>query len=110
VDEARHVAFGFAHLERHSHEDPALRPRLALAIERRHATFSHTAGLNEAVFDALVILAAGSLEPAALRRGHEAVETLVSHMDAGRSQRLSRLGFDLAEAETLSGLHRRKFM
>ena len=58
----------------------------------------------------LVILAAGSLEPAALLRGHEAVETLVAHMDAGRRQRLARLGFDSAEAEKLSGLHTRNFM
>ena len=36
-DEARHVAFGLAHLERHAAEDPTLRERLAAAVERRHA-------------------------------------------------------------------------
>ncbi|MGE0142126.1 MAG: ferritin-like domain-containing protein [Planctomycetota bacterium] len=110
IDEARHVAFGVAHLERHAKLDPSVRPRLALAIERRHATLSHTAGLNEDVFDALVVLAGGGLEPAAIARGNAAVEALVSHMDAGRRQRLARLGFDPSQAEKLSALHTRNFM
>jgi TusA-related sulfurtransferase len=110
IDEARHVAFGIAHLERHAKLDPSVRSRFALAIERRHATLAHTAGLNEDVFDALVILAAGGLEPAAIARGNAAVEVLVSHMDAGRRQRLARLGFDSSEAEKLSALHTRNFM
>jgi hypothetical protein len=36
-----------------------LRGRLAVAIERRHDALSHTASLNDEVFDALVLLAAG---------------------------------------------------
>jgi hypothetical protein len=109
-DEARHVAFGLAHLARHAADDPALRARLAAAVERRHATLAHTAGLNEEVFDALVLLAAGSWDPAALRRGHAAVVALAVEMDAGRRVRLRRLGFTDGEAETLSSLHTRNFM
>jgi hypothetical protein len=45
-DEARHVAFGLAHLGRHAARDPSLRERLAAAIERRHAALAHTSGLN----------------------------------------------------------------
>lgn len=55
-DEARHVAFGLAHLTRHC----AMNARLADAIERRHDALRDTAGLNELVFDALVLLAAGA--------------------------------------------------
>ena len=59
-DEARHVAFGVAHLKHHVSKDPTLLGRLADAIERRHDALANTAGLNEEVFDALVLLAAGS--------------------------------------------------
>ncbi len=109
-DEARHVAFGLAHLSRHLSEEPALRDRLALAIERRHASLAHTAGLNAEVFDALILLAAGSWDPAALRTGHAAVVTLQRDMDAGRRQRLLRLGFAPERAASLSALHTRNFM
>jgi hypothetical protein len=109
-DERRHVAFGLAHLSRHVAEEPALRGRLAAAVERRHDALARTAGLDEAVFDALVLLAAGGWEPARLRAGHAAVVGLVRDMDAGRRQRLRRLGFSEGEAEALSALHTRNFM
>lgn len=109
-DEARHVAFGLAHLGRHGARDPSLRDRLAAAIERRHAALAHTSGLNAEVFDALVLLAAGAWTPAALRRGHAAVVGLAAAMDDGRRQRLVRLGFAPDRAAALSGLHTRNFM
>jgi len=109
-DEARHVAFGLAHLARHTDEDPTLRERLAAAIERRHAALAHTTGLNADVFDALILLAAGGWEPADLRRGHAAVVALQRAMDDGRRQRLARLGFDAEHAARLSALHTRNFM
>ncbi len=109
-DEARHVAFGLAHLRRHADEDPQLRDRLAMAIERRHDALSHTSGLNEEVFDALVLLAAGAWEPAAIRRGWLAVGELVRDMDEGRRKRLLKLGFDDERAAALSALHTRNFM
>jgi hypothetical protein len=109
-DEARHVAFGMSHLGRHAALDPSLRGRLAAAVERRHDALRHTAGLNEEVFDALVLLAAGGWDPAALARGHAAVIALQQEMDEGRQRRLRQLGFERAEAETLSALHTRNFM
>jgi hypothetical protein len=109
-DEARHVAFGLAHLEGHLTHDRSLAARLARAVEQRHAALQHTSGLNEEVFDALVLLAAGSFEPAALARGHDAVVALAVEMDAGRQRRLKRLGFSAEEAAALSSLHTRNFM
>jgi hypothetical protein len=109
-DEARHVAFGLAHLQRHLGLEPELRGRLAAAIERRHAALAQTAGLNAEVFDALVLLAAGGWSPAQLRAGHEAVISLVREMDHGRRGRLVRLGFDNESAAALSSLHTRNFM
>jgi hypothetical protein len=109
-DEARHVAFGLAHLGRHLGEEPALRERLAAAIERRHSSLAHTAGLNAEVFDALILLAAGSWEIEGLRTGHAAVVGLQRAMDEGRRQRLIRLGFAPDRAAVLSALHTRNFM
>ena len=110
VDEARHVAFGMSHLARHARLDAGLLARLALAIERRHDALRHSAGLNAEVFDALVVLAAGSFAPDAIARGHDAVQQLVQQMDAGRRTRLRRLGFDAVRAAELSALHTRNFM
>jgi hypothetical protein len=110
VDEARHVAFGVAHLEHQAALDPGLRGRLRAAVERRHDALVDTAGLNADVLDALVVLAAGSYTPAAIARGHRAVQELHHAMDEGRRQRLARLGFPPDEAAELSALHTRNFM
>jgi hypothetical protein len=110
VDEARHVAFGVAHLEHQAQRDPSLRGRLRAAIERRHDALVDTAGLNADVFDALVILAAGAWTPDAIARGYRAVAELNAAMDEGRQQRLVRLGFPADEAKELSALHTRNFM
>ncbi|MFF8596818.1 ferritin-like domain-containing protein [Streptomyces sp. NPDC015220] len=109
-DEARHVAFGLGHLEHRGTVDPRLRGRLRAAVERRHEALTHTAGLNADVFDALVLLAAGSWEPEAIERGWRAVRRLRADMDEGRRHRLSRLGFPDDEAAALSALHTRNFM
>ena len=109
-DEARHVAFGLAHLERHARHDPSLLGRLVAAVERRHDALRHTAGLNAEVHDALVVLAAGSLDVEALARGQAAVIELTREMDEGRKKRLERLGFPPARAEAISSLHTRNFM
>ncbi len=109
-DEARHVAFGLSHLCWTVERDPGLRPRLAAAIRGRHETLRDTAGLNEEVFDALILLAAGSWETDALARGWDRVLALKAEMDLGRQVRLRRLGFSEEEAEALSKLHTRNFM
>jgi hypothetical protein len=109
-DEARHVAFGMAHLEYRLSVQPDYQARLRNAIEVRYDTLASTAGLNEEVFDALVLLAAGELSPAAVARGHAAVQQLQRDMAAGRRSRLARLGFDRDEAQRLSELHTRNFM
>ena len=109
-DEARHVAFGLAHLEHQAAADPSLRDRLRAAVERRHDALADTAGLNEEVFDSLVVLAAGSWEPPALAEGYRRVQQLQAEMDEGRQRRLVRLGFPPEEAVALSALHTRNFM
>ncbi len=109
-DEARHVAFSLAHLERHAALDPELRGRLARAVERRHRALQGTAGLNEDVFDALVLLAAGDDTPERIGAGWQRIQALQTEMADSRRARLARLGFTTGAAEALSSLHTRNFM
>ncbi len=110
ADEARHVAFGMAHLGAVVAEDPGQRARLAAAIHRRHDALASTAGLNGDVVDALVVLSAGSFTPAAVAEGFAAVQALEAEMADGRRRRLARLGFSVDEAGALAALHTRNFM
>jgi len=109
-DEARHVAFGLAHLELAVAADPGLRDRLRAAIERRHDALASTSGLNNDVFDALVVMAAGRWSVGGIRAGWQRVQELQADMDEGRQRRLVRLGFPSIDAAALSALHTRNFM
>lgn len=109
-DEGRHVAFGMSHLLQRLTHEPDLRSRLANAIERRHDALTSTSGLNEEVFDALVILAAGDFTPAAIAAGYSCVQRLIVDMAEGRLARLVRLGFEAQTAQRLASLHTRNFM
>lgn len=109
-DEARHVAFGMGHIQFQLSIEPATRQRLVAAINQRHDALSQTTGLNEEVFDALVLLAAGSWTPNAVASGFAKVQALKEAMDAGRQSRLIKLGFTAEEARGLSSLHTRNFM
>jgi hypothetical protein len=109
-DEARHVAFGVAHTTHLATTDPAFLGRLRGAVERRHDALADTAGLADGVYDSLVLLAAGSWEPEAIRRGWRAVQSLQAKMDDGRRRRLGVIGFPADEAAELSALHTRNFM
>ena len=73
----------------------------ARAVERRHAALRTTAGLNDEVFDSLVLLAAGAATPTAVAAGWRAVHELQRDMDDSRRQRLARLGFTPGETEAL---------
>ncbi|MEY2431419.1 MAG: hypothetical protein QOC92_1144 [Acidimicrobiaceae bacterium] len=109
-DEARHVAFGQAHLEHQVSVDPTLRGRLRLAIEHRHETLRSSAGLNSDVHDSLVLLAAGAFSVEAITAGWDRVQELQATMHEGRQRRLVRIGFTTNDADELSALHTRNFM
>jgi hypothetical protein len=109
-DEARHVAFGLGHLQYQIALDASVRERLAFAIHRRHDALAQTSGLNEEVFDALVLLAAGEWSAEAIAEGFAKVQQLKAEMDAGRQARLLKLGFSEKEASDLSALHTQNFM
>ncbi|NML45147.1 ferritin-like domain-containing protein [Ramlibacter sp. G-1-2-2] len=109
-DEARHVAFGMSHLEYRLAREPGYRGALQAAIEQRYDELSTGAGLNEEVFDALVLLAAGGLQASELREGFAKVQLLKREMAQGRRMRLVRLGFEAERAGALAELHTRNFM
>lgn len=109
-DEARHVAFGMGHLQYMIARDPTTRGRLSAAINRRHDALAQTAGLNEEVFDALILLAAGEWKSEAIAKGFEKVQFLKQEMDIDRRGRMVKLGFSAEEARALSALHTRNFM
>jgi hypothetical protein len=109
-DEARHVAFGMSHLGEHLQAFPSLAGTLMNSVRQRHESLRQTAGLNAEVFDALVLLAAGSWDRADIGKGHDAVSALVQEMHSGRKRRLLKLGFSEADAEEMSALHTRNFM
>jgi len=109
-DEARHVAFGMAHLQYQISKDASTLGRLAAAVDRRHQALSHTAGLNDEVFDALILLAAGNWSPSTIAKGFSKAEKLKEDMGADRQARLIKLGFQGHEAAAVSALHTRNFM
>jgi hypothetical protein len=110
TDEARHVAFGQAHLEHRVALEPDLRHRVRLAIERGHDVLQQSAGLNADVRDALALLAAGAFTARAVAAGWARVQELERAMHDGRRRRLGGLGFRQDEADELSALHTRNFM
>jgi hypothetical protein len=58
-DEARHVAFGTAHLRYVLEREPEKRIQLASAVERRSQMLASISGISPYVHDALVVLAGG---------------------------------------------------
>lgn len=109
-DEARHVAFGMSHLSWRLQQEPQFRTRLANAVQSRNDALVNTAGLNEEVFDALILIAAGEFTPQAIAAGYVRVQQLIVDMAEGRRIRLERLGFEKEDALHLAALHTRNFM
>jgi hypothetical protein len=109
-DEARHVAFGLAHLRLTLEADPSLRNRLAAAVRRRNDALAETSGLNGEVLDALVVLAAPDFTASGIAVGWSVIQKMQRDMDDGRRRRLVQLGFTATDAATLSALHTRNFM
>lgn len=109
-DESRHVHFGLAHVRYGLANDPNLYGRLEDAVRRRAAALHGVGGVPAPLQDALTILAAGSTEPKAVARGHEAFRELLENMHTSRVRRLGHAGFTVEQSETISDLHTPNFM
>lgn len=82
--EARHVAFGMTHLTARLEQELQFRIRLSNAVQLRNDALSGTSGLNEEVFDALILLAADEFTPVAIAAGYVRVQQLMRDMTQGR--------------------------
>ena len=109
-DESRHVAFGMVHLRERLKKEPGFKSTLANAIEQRNESLKNSGGINEDVFDSLIIIGAGGISPELLPKGFQRVQDLIQKMQDGRTLRLENLGFDRKKAEYLSSLHTKNFM
>jgi hypothetical protein len=110
ADEARHVRFGVAHVRQHLAGDPAAATALAAAARDRARALAGVTDVSPLVQESLAILAAGSVRPAAIRRGVAATRELRATMHGNRVKRLVACGFSPADAEALSTLHTPNFM
>lgn len=110
ADETRHVHFGMAHVRHALQHDETLWARLEAAVRRRAAALQNVGGVPAPIQDALTMLAAGSTEPAAVARGHEAWRELLGAMHERRIRRLVSAGFSPKQAAHLSDLHTPNFM
>lgn len=110
IDEARHVHFAMAHVRGRLAADPALGARLARAARSRAEKLADAGALNPFFDDALVVLAAGGLDPARLPAGIDARAALEKDMHANRVRRLIAIGFSADEAESISATHTPNFM
>jgi hypothetical protein len=110
ADEARHVAFGVEHARHYLSADPEHGAVLRGAVERRASFLSETSAGSPHVEEALVVLAAGGLQPSALPDAVRAVRELHQTMHRRRVGRLKQLGFDTDTAVAISELHTPNFM
>jgi hypothetical protein len=109
-DEARHVAFGTAHLRYVLEREPEKRIQLASAVERRSQMLASISGISPYVHDALVVLAGGGVTADQVRLGAKEVYQLRQDMDRTRRERLQNLGFGPEAAIRLSAFHTKNFM
>ena len=105
-DEARHVAFGTEHMRYVFEHDPAMRPSLAGAVERRSQVLASISGLSPYVHDALVVFAGGGVSIAQVRTGAQHVATLHREMDRAHRERLQLLGFEVEIASQMSAIRK----
>jgi hypothetical protein len=104
-DEQRHVHFGISHVRRTMRLDPSAAGPLKTAVETRAAKLATLTGLSSVLIESLTIMAAGSMQPAALSEGASQVKELTRIMEENRVRRLKAAGFDDKTAQYLSDLH-----
>lgn len=110
IDETRHVHFGVAHTRAFLAAREGNAGELIAATRARAGTLAAVTSVSRPVLDALTVLAAGSLEPAAIGAGVAAVRSLHEVMHANRVKRLVASGFSPELADELSALHTHNFM
>jgi TusA-related sulfurtransferase len=103
-DERRHVHFGVAHVRYVLAGDSERRAMLVHSVEQRAAKLTETS-LSPLLTEGLTVMAAGSLKPAELSEGADAVRVLIRAMERNRIRRLRSAGFHDTEARRISEMH-----
>ncbi len=109
-DEARHVAYGVAHLKHQLSKQPDSVSELAEAVESRADAIAATTGATPFVMEALAVLAGGGSSPSQMSAGVAKVKKLYRTMHENRVQRLLQAGVSQAMADRMSDLHTPNFM
>jgi TusA-related sulfurtransferase len=109
-DEARHVAYGVAHLKHQLQRRPGDLDLLLEAVESRAEAIAATTGATPFVMEALAVLAGGGATPVQMSAGVERVRELYRVMHQNRVQRLTQAGIAPEIADRMSDLHTPNFM
>jgi TusA-related sulfurtransferase len=109
-DEARHVAYGVAHLKYQLEKSPSHLERLLNAVEERADAIAATTGATPFVMEALAVLAGGGSAPSQMSAGVVHVKKLYADMHQNRVQRLTQAGVPVELARKMSDLHTPNFM
>ena len=104
-DEARHVAYGVAHVRQLLREEPGMAETLQEAAEERSSFLRATSGINPFVQRALGILAGGGTSEAQFQRGLERVREFYQRLHQTRINRLMVAGMEEGMARRISELH-----
>lgn len=104
-DEQRHVHFGISHVRRVLGKDPERKRQLVAAVEGRAASLVSLTGVSPVLTESMTVMAAGSVQRAALSEAAAEVVALIQRMDHNRVRRLRAAGFDELDARHMSELH-----
>lgn len=109
-DEMRHVAYGVEHIKSAIAHNPKRINTLKESAFNRKKHMDEVSSESSLLIESLAILAGGSDEPEAYRRGFDLVEELKQKMNANRVKRLVAVGIDEDLAQEISQSHTPNFM
>ncbi|MDR2638583.1 MAG: ferritin-like domain-containing protein [Helicobacteraceae bacterium] len=110
ADEARHVAYGMAHVKANLEHNPYQIRRIKEATHKRKAFLDEMSGESTLLIEALAKVAGGSEGGRSFKAGLEAVDRLKARMNKNRVRRLIEVGIDEKLAIELSAIHTPNFM
>ncbi|OCL90520.1 ferritin-like domain-containing protein [Aliarcobacter thereius] len=109
-DEMRHVAYGIEHVKSAIEQNPNRINALKNTAFKRKEFMDEVNGESSLLLESLAILAGGSEEPDAFKRGFDLVEELKEKMNENRVKRLINIGMDEDLANDISKVHTPNFM
>ncbi|WP_026804283.1 ferritin-like domain-containing protein [Aliarcobacter lanthieri] len=109
-DEMRHVSYGIEHVKSAIEQNPKRINALKNTAFKRKEFMDEINGESSMLLEALAILAGGSDEPNAYKKGFDLVEDLKEKMNENRVKRLVNIGIDEDLANDISKAHTPNFM